>query len=175
MNELIHRHHVAVEVRHDPERREFPSRHSKCGIAGTVMRGGGSGAILEALPMPLGSAITLLSPPGFAGPGGIPLIGEFPAPASPAIIPNEAVGAARKTKNARASFAEVLDTKGAPLFDESFGYMKPMWVCPSAGAIKLDFRTADPKACWQSCTRSELRSSPTRVETQWKPSTSIPI
>jgi hypothetical protein len=75
------------------------------------MCGGGSGAILEALPIPLGSAIALLNPPGLAGPGGIPLIGEFPAPASPAIIANEAVGAARKTKNARAIFTEVLDTK----------------------------------------------------------------
>ena len=75
------------------------------------MCGGGSGAILEALPIPLGSAIALLIPPRLAGPGGIPLIGKFPAPASPAIIANEAVGAARKTKNARAIFAEVLDTK----------------------------------------------------------------
>jgi hypothetical protein len=31
-------------------------------------------------------------------------------------------------------------------------------------AIKLEFRTSDPKACWQSCTRSELRPSSTRLE-----------
>jgi hypothetical protein len=76
------------------------------------MCGDGSGAILEALPMPLGSATTLLIPPGVAGPDGIPLIGEFPAPASPAIIANEAVGAAKDTKIARAIFAEVLDMRG---------------------------------------------------------------
>jgi hypothetical protein len=39
-----------------------------------------------------------------------------------------------------------------------------MWVGPSAGAIKLDFRAADPKACWQNYTGSELRSSSTRLE-----------
>jgi hypothetical protein len=45
--------------------------------------GGGflpSGGILEALPMPLGSLSTL----GLAGPKGMPLIGELPAPADPA-------------------------------------------------------------------------------------------
>jgi hypothetical protein len=71
------------------------------------MRGGGSGAILEALPMPLGSTVTLLMPPTFAGPGGIPLIGTFPEPAAPAIRAYEAAGAARM-KSARTSFAEVL-------------------------------------------------------------------
>jgi hypothetical protein len=76
------------------------------------MCGCGSGAILEALPMPLGSAITLSIPPRVAGPDGIPLIAEFPAPASPAIIANEAVGAAKDTKNARAIFVEVLGMRG---------------------------------------------------------------
>jgi hypothetical protein len=84
----------------------------KRGIAGTDMRGGGGAAILEPLPMPLGLTITLFIPPAFAGPGGIPLIGTFPIPASPAILANEAAGAARKTKNARAIFAEVLDMIG---------------------------------------------------------------
>jgi len=73
------------------------------------MCGGASEGILEAFSMPLGSFNTLLTPPAAAGPGGIPLIARFPAPASPAIIANEAAGAARKMKNATAIFAEVLD------------------------------------------------------------------
>src|SRR5258708_14939250 len=50
------------------------------GICGTDMRDGGSGAILAAFPMPLGSTVVLFSPPAFAGPGAIPLIGTFPDP-----------------------------------------------------------------------------------------------
>jgi hypothetical protein len=73
------------------------------------MRGGGGAAIRELLPMPLGLTVTLFIPPAFAGPGGMPLIGTFPIPASPATLANEAAGAARKTMNARAIFAEVLD------------------------------------------------------------------
>jgi hypothetical protein len=53
----------------------------------------------------------LFNPPGFAGPSGIPLIGRFPAPASPAIIANDAVGAARRTKHAKATVAGMLDMK----------------------------------------------------------------
>jgi len=75
------------------------------------MCGVGSGDIFEAFSMPLGSARTLFNPPGFAGPSGIPLIGKFPAPASPAIIANDAVGAARRTKHVGAIVAEVVDMK----------------------------------------------------------------
>jgi hypothetical protein len=73
------------------------------------MRGGGSEAILAALPMPLGSTATLFIPPAFAGPRAIPLTGTFPIPASPAILANEAAGADSNTSNARAIFAGVLD------------------------------------------------------------------
>jgi hypothetical protein len=73
------------------------------------MCGPGSGATLEALPMPLGSTITLFIPPAFAGPGAIPLIGTFPDPAPPADLANEAAGAAKKIKSAMAIFVEVLD------------------------------------------------------------------
>jgi hypothetical protein len=76
------------------------------------MRGGGSGAILAALPMPLGSTVTLFIPPAFAGPGAIPLIGTFPIPGSPAILANEAAGAARKTRSAKAIFTGALDIGG---------------------------------------------------------------
>jgi hypothetical protein len=65
-------------------------------IAGTVMRGGGSGFILEALPMSLGSTGTLFIPPAFAGPGAIPLIGHISMPASPAILAYEAPDAAKQ-------------------------------------------------------------------------------
>jgi hypothetical protein len=45
------------------------------------MEGDRGAATRKALRTPLGSLRT----PGFAGPGGIPLIAEFPAPADPAI------------------------------------------------------------------------------------------
>jgi hypothetical protein len=83
------------------------SPYLNCGIVGAEMWGSGSGAILAAFPMPLGSTITLLTPPAFAGPGGIPLIGRFPDPAAPAIRANEAVGAAVARSNAKAIFTEV--------------------------------------------------------------------
>ncbi len=47
------------------------------GGTGMLLRSGGT---REALPKPLGSERAL----GFAGPNGIPLIGELPAPADPA-------------------------------------------------------------------------------------------
>src|SRR2546425_3075865 len=89
----------------------FSSLYLNCGITGTVIRGGGSGAILDALPIPLGSTITLFRPPAFAGPGGIPLIGTFPDPAPPAIratCANEAAGGAKASNKAKAVFAAVL-------------------------------------------------------------------
>jgi len=86
------------------------------------MRGEGSGAIFEALPMPLGSTVALFIPPAFAGPGGIPLMGTFPVPASPATRANEAAGTARKMKNARAIKGNLCRDVGhdeAPLSYES--------------------------------------------------------
>src|SRR6202040_4328615 len=60
------------------------SHHLNCGTVGTAMFGCGSGAILEALPTPLGSTATLFNPPAFAGPRAIPLIGTFPMAPEPA-------------------------------------------------------------------------------------------
>src|SRR5882672_4140497 len=80
--------------------REVSSPYLNFRTTGTVMRGDGRGATLEALPIPLGSIITLFSPPAFAGPGAIPLIGKLPDPAAPAI---------------RAACA---NEAAAPLFDE---------------------------------------------------------
>jgi hypothetical protein len=82
------------------------------GITGALMRGCGSGAILEALPMPLGSTAVLFMPPAFPGPGGMPLIGTFPDPTRPAVRPNcadAAAGTASAITNARAIFVEVFD------------------------------------------------------------------
>jgi hypothetical protein len=55
--------------------------HSKCGTVGTLVEGERDAATLTVLRTPLGSLRT----PGFAGPNGIPLMAEFPAPADPAI------------------------------------------------------------------------------------------
>jgi hypothetical protein len=106
------------------------------------MRGGGIGATLLALPMPLGSTIALFIPPAFAGPAEIPLIGTFPIPASPAILANEAAGAARMMRRAIAIVFALLDITRL-LIDESAGCVKPMWLCQSAVAIKLNFRMAN--------------------------------
>jgi hypothetical protein len=85
------------------------------------MCGCGSGAILEALPTPLGSTVALFIPPALPGPRGIPLMGTFPiAPepagrANPPIAPpcpplaNAAVGEAKTTKNTKATFTDVFD------------------------------------------------------------------
>src|SRR5882762_3382257 len=102
------------------------------------MCGGGSGAILEALPIPLGSASTLFSPPTFAGPGGMPLIGRFPAPASPAIRANEAVGADKRMNNAKAIPAVLVDMR--KLHDLGVCVTDFDVVHPAVGAIKLNFR-----------------------------------
>jgi hypothetical protein len=106
---------------------EHSSHQLNWGIVGAAMRGPGSGAILEALPTPLGSTATLFNPPAFAGPRPIPLIGTFPnAPepagrANPPIAPkpacpppcppraNEAAVGVRIMNNAIATFTEVLD------------------------------------------------------------------
>jgi hypothetical protein len=84
--------------------------HLNCGIAGTVICGGGNGAILEEFSIPLGSAAALFSPPELAGPKGIPLIARCPAPAAPAIWANEAAGVARR-RNARTILAGLLDIR----------------------------------------------------------------
>jgi hypothetical protein len=79
------------------------------GTTGTVICGGGSGAILEALPTPLGSTVTLFMPPALPGPGGMPLIGTFPLAAPPALRADEAAGKAKITNNANAALTGVFD------------------------------------------------------------------
>jgi hypothetical protein len=109
------------------------------------MRGGGSGATLEALPTPLGSTTTLFIPPAFAGPGAIPLIGTFPVAAEPALranCANEAAEVAKTTKNANAIFTVVFgmgklhyDSRGRRMREADVGSQ-------SADTIKLKFRKA---------------------------------
>ena len=59
------------------------------------MCGCGSDGILAAFAIPLGSTITLLTPPTLAGPAGTPLIGTLPDPTSPAIRAIDAAGEAK--------------------------------------------------------------------------------
>ncbi|HEY2210603.1 MAG TPA: hypothetical protein VGH62_03100, partial [Bradyrhizobium sp.] len=115
------------------------------GITGAVMRGGGSGATLEAFPTPLGSTATLFIPPAFAGPCAIPLIGTFPVAAEPALranCANEAAGVARTTKSAKAIFTAVFgmgklhyDSLGRQTREADVGSQ-------SADTTKLKFRKA---------------------------------
>jgi len=115
------------------------------GIAGTVTRGCGNGAILEAFPIPLGSTDTLFIPPIFAGPGAIPLIGTFPVPAEPAIRANcayEAAGVARIAKTAKAVFIEMFDMAKLHCGSDEADVGRP-----SAGTIKMIFRQNDFQIC----------------------------
>src|SRR5712671_6547903 len=91
------------------------------------MRGGGSGATLDALPIPLGSTITLFIPPAFAGPGGIPPIARFPDPTAPAVraaCANEAAGVATASNNAKAIFAAVFDMTNLHHLTIAFAQLK---------------------------------------------------
>jgi len=92
-----------------------------------VICGGGSGAILDAFPIPLGSTITLFRPPTFAGPGGIPLIGTLPDPAAPAVratCANEVAGVARDSNNTKAIFAAVLDMTKLHCLTKAFAQLQ---------------------------------------------------
>src|ERR1700704_1089919 len=82
------------------------------------MDGDRGAAILTEFRTPLGSLRT----PGFAGPGGIPLMAEFPAPADPAIgVPTKPWADAEAdsptiTVSARASLLEALNMKNSFFF-----------------------------------------------------------
>jgi hypothetical protein len=82
------------------------------------MEGDRGAATLNALRTPLGS----LRRPGFAGPIGMPLMAEFPAPADPAIgVPTMLWADAEAdsptiTASARASLLEALNMKNSLCF-----------------------------------------------------------
>jgi hypothetical protein len=79
------------------------------GITGTLMRGGGGAATLEALPIPLGSTDILLNAP-FNAPAFGRLAPKCPVAPEPAPRANEAAGeAARTARIATAIFVEVFD------------------------------------------------------------------
>src|SRR5258705_13245487 len=84
--------------------------HLNCGIAGTLMRGGGGGATLAALPTPLGSTDIFSNAPRVAAFGrAAPAPPECPIPAAPPARTIEAAGVAKTMNNAIATFTEVLD------------------------------------------------------------------
>jgi hypothetical protein len=84
-----------------------PRNHLNCGTVGTVMRGGGIGATLDAFPIPLGSTDIFSSAPRVAGFGRTPP--ECPMPAEPPPRASDAVGKAKTMKKAKATFIEVFD------------------------------------------------------------------
>jgi hypothetical protein len=94
-------------------RGDFSLHHLNCGIAGTVMRGGGGAATLAALPTPLGSTGIFSNVPSVAAFGraapAAPAPPECPIPAAPPSRAIEAAGAAKTMNNAIATFTEVLD------------------------------------------------------------------
>ena len=92
------------------------------------MCGGGSGATLEALPIPLGSIVTLFNPPAFAGPDGIPLIAKFPVPAAPAFRANEELVEVKTIKSAKTTFTEVFDMGMLHCNSLKCRCVKLMWV-----------------------------------------------
>src|SRR5216683_4220460 len=127
-------------------------------IVGAAMLGCGSGAILEALPTPLGSTAALFSPPAFAGPRATPLIGTFPIapepagrgnppiapkPACPPPCPpraNEAAGGVKTMNNEIAIFTEALDMGSTTMIHWNGEAVEAHVGSQSADTIKLNFR-----------------------------------
>jgi hypothetical protein len=98
-------------------------------MLGALMCGCGSGAILEAFPIPLGSTATLFNPPAFAGPRAIPLMGTFPVAAEPGLRANcayEAAGVASTRSTAKAIFTEVFGMGSSIVIHENAECVKPM-------------------------------------------------
>ena len=89
--------------------------HLNCGTVGTVMRGGGIGATLEAFPIPLGSADILPNAPSSAAFGRPPTVPAAADPECPAAAEppppraNEAAEVAKTRNNAMANFVVVFD------------------------------------------------------------------
>src|SRR5712671_4558047 len=92
-------------------RGEWPAPHLNCGIAGTLIRGGGGAATPGALPTLLGLANMLAAPicePSAAF-GRLPPIAAPPPPRPPPPFANEAAGVAKTMNNAIATFTGVFD------------------------------------------------------------------
>jgi hypothetical protein len=106
------------------------------------MAGGGGAPTLEALRTPLGS----LRMPRFAGPGAIPLIAEFPAPADPAIGEPMMLWAKEEadiptiTVSASAILIAALDMEKLLVLHNAFEMRGPDVVWLAVVTIKLGFR-----------------------------------
>ena len=89
--------------------------HLNCGTVGTVMRGGGIGATLEAFPIPLGSVDILPNAPSSAAfdrPPAVPPAADPECPIAAEPPPpraNEAAEVAKTRNNAMANFVVVFD------------------------------------------------------------------
>jgi len=134
------------------------------GGMGAVMVGCVSVVILAPSRMPLGSTVVLCSPPAFAGPRGIPLIGTFPEPAEPAgrenaaiaekpACPppcppppraNETVGGVKAMNNAIATLMEVLDMGSTTMIHWNGEALMLRWARSSAAPLNsaLDFHAS---------------------------------
>ena len=93
-----------------------PRNHLNCGTVGTVMRGGGIGAILEAFPIPLGSVDILPNAPSSAAFGRaaptVPTAADPECPTAAEPPPpraNEAAEVAKTRNNAMANFVVAFD------------------------------------------------------------------
>src|SRR3979411_864996 len=115
------------------------------------MDGDRAAAILTEFPTPLGS----LRMPGFAGPRGIPLMAEFPAPADPAIgVPAKPWADAETdiptiTISARASLFDAVNIK-TPFFPGVHEMFKPSLERVAAGTTKLHFMRPIGIIRWRS-------------------------
>src|SRR5712671_3614869 len=89
-------------------RGEWPAPHLNCGIAGTLMRGGGGAATPGALPTLLGFA-NMLAAPICAPSAAFGRLPPIPAAPPPPPRANEAAGVAKTMNNAIATFTEVFD------------------------------------------------------------------
>jgi hypothetical protein len=76
---------MLVPARFDPADPVVTPPPEGCTVPALLVPGAGGEARLDEFPAPLGSSPALFNPPGLAGPGGMPLMPEVPAPAEPAL------------------------------------------------------------------------------------------
>jgi hypothetical protein len=95
-----------------------------CGTTGTVICGGGIGATLEALPIPLGSVGILLN--ALAAAAFIRPAPDCPIAPAPGPRANAAAGAASSGNNANATFTGVFDMGKLHFIHGNAVCVKPM-------------------------------------------------
>jgi hypothetical protein len=104
------------------------------GTTGALMFGAGGGAILAALPMPLGSLIELLTPPTLPGPCGIPL--------TPASCAKAGTSPIEQTQNARANDADLPNIDHTPV---SMGLTSRSARGSASACSRMQFRAGGAK------------------------------